>query len=622
MTDLQLFEADRDLSAHEGIVYTFMTDRGRFDISYSTYLKAPNLRAMINDRDRYLLVLGRTIFSYSPHYLTKHQKIKKMMGKFEREKRMNPLRFFAPSGKAALDFLNDEENDVCILTAPNRAGKTQTMIIKKLINIIPCNSRWEIFSKYGVKHRKWRGPKKCGLATYELASHSSTLLPMLLDWIPENELGIYSREYKGRGKKTVSLRDTDPKLKLGCGSEIGFFTVSQAQARFESNVIDDWGWDEQGDEDRFDGADERTRTTPGGGRHDFGLTPHKIAGRPDTGAGSWIEKLVSGEQNKGRKIGKHNMGIYDVPDWIFAEDSKLIGFKKHILEPARTKNIKAEREGLSRYRGKFHEASGLVIDEWDSKKHVIEPFEIPSHWPRFRAVDHGDKHPAAAIWAAISPAGDLFIYRDYLRTGRVPSQICKDIIELSGNQRDLIGSYSNPRNDMIYSRYKEHQTGERYQWTVFDARAFSTNSADSGLPLAKIYGFAGLQMKKGSGHNSEHYVPLIKEWFVLDQSKKHFVTREDGAPRLYVFATCTDFIRTVKRWVWVDRKTSSADRLSKESPTKKDDDLMDCCKILLQANPRYRGAVKPSDGAYYEDIDESEQGKLITNVVIDPITGY
>ena len=616
------FEESRDLKNMEGIIFTFMTERGLESMEYKDYLANGKLREKVNDIDRYRLILGRTIFSYPMAYLKSHPKAMQLMRDMEGEKRKNPLRFFAPSGNAAVAFLNDEEHDICILTAPNRAGKTQTALIKKLINIIPCDASWEIFSKYGVKYRKWRGAKTCGFASYELGSHQSTILPMLLDWLPKNELGRYAKDFKGKGAKQVTLR-VDPNLPLTCGSTIGFYAISQGQARFESNVVEDWMWDEQGEEARFDGADERSRTTPSGGRHDFGMTPHKIEGRPDTGAGSWINKLTDGSLTKGRSVANYHLEIWDVPDWIYAEDSKLKAYDKWVAEPKRLQNTKIEREGLSRFFGKWHESSGLVVDEWDSTRHIIEPFEIPSHWSRFRAIDHGTKHPAACLWGCVSPAGDLFLYRDYLRTGKVPTQIVSDIIDLSGNTRRMIGTYENPRNQLIYSRYEEAQTGESYQWTVFDGRAFSSDSSGEGITLAKIYGMAGIKVKKGSGQPAEYYVPILKEWFAINPQKKHFVTGEDGAPRVYVFSTCTDFIRTIKRWVWVDRKTKSADRLAKESPTKIDDDLCDCMKLMIQAKPQFRGNAIKDDVKYYGELDmESEERRLVTGGFSNNLTGY
>jgi hypothetical protein len=544
-----------------------------------------------------------------------------MLKEYEFQLSENPLRFFAASGKQALDYLNDYENSLCILTACNRFGKTQTMMVKKMINSIPCDPSWEIFTKHGVKHRPFVSPKNVGLASYDFGFHRDTSLPMLLSWLPKHELGVYAKDYKGKGAKQVNLANL-PVLPVTCGTRFNFATMSQGQSPFEGNVKHEWGWDEQGSEAAFDGADERTRTIIDG-RHDFGLTPHKVDGRPDTGAGSWINKIFSGDMTKGHTVKTYQGQVWDVPDWIYPEAQKLKAFDKWVAEPMRNHNDKARREGESRFFGKWHESSGLVIDEWDSTKHVIEPFDIPAHWSRFRGVDHGDKHPSACLWAAVSPAGDMFIYRDWLRTGLVASQVAKEIIEMSGNTRKRIGTYRNPKTDMNYDKYEEEQRNEAYQWTVFDARAFSHTTKDSGLKLSKLYDMAGLKVKQGSGKDSDYYVPVMKEWFALDEERLHIATGVSGAPRIYVFNTCTEFIKTIKRWVWVERKNKSSERLAKESPTKTDDDLCDCLKLIIQANPRYRGNPRMTDFERYpelRDIEDVEEPRAF--VPVDPMTGY
>ena len=610
----------RDLSNLAGIVYTFMSERGRQDMSYAGYLADLELRGWINDTSRYRLVLGNTLFSYDMKWLKEHPKTLQHVRELEREKQANPLRFFAPSGKQARDFINDFDNDLCILLACNRFGKTQCMVIKKIINSVKCDPAWEIFTKHGIKYRPFLGPKNVGLASYDFSFHRDTSLVMLLDWLPEKELGVYSKTYKGKGAKQVNLNNI-PILPLGCGTQFNFAAMSQGQAPFEGNVRHEWGWDEQLSEAVFDGADERTRTTPQG-RHDFALTPHKVEGRPDTGAGSWLNKIVDRTVTKGHRVKTYTGQIFDVPDWIYPEESKIQAFEKHVLEPDLLQDDKARREGAARFFGKWHESSGLVIDEWDSKIHVVEPFPVPRNWTLYRSVDHGDKHPAACLWGAVSPGGDLFIYRDYLRKGRVPSQIAADIVEASGNHRKKIGTYQNPKTNMQYDKYEEIQDKERYQWTMFDARAFSTNSSGEGIPLSKLYGMAGLKMKQGSGKDSAAYVPIMKEWFVRDMEKKHFVTKEPGAPRIYVFSSCTETIKTIKRWVWVERKTKSTERLVKESPTKVDDDLCDCLKLMIQGKPVFRGNVLAGDSKFYDDMDEFERDEMKTNAVVDRLTGY
>jgi len=613
-------EQYRDLSNLEGLVYTFFTERGRQDISYQEYLNDHELRAMVNDTDRYRLILGRQIFSYSTKYLKQKKSIALTLKELEQTLNSNPLQFFAPSGKEALAYLNDYDSTLCILTACNRFGKTQTMLIKKLINNIPCDPNWPIFKDYGVIHRPWRGAKNVGLASYELDFHTDTLLPMILNWTPKSELGVFALDYKGKGARKVTMR-VDPNLPLECGTKFMFSAMSQSQGKFEGSVKHDWGWDEQGSEPAFDGADERTRNFPGG-RHDFAMTPHKVEGRPDTGAGSWINKLYSKEVTKGHKIKTYRGQVWDVPDWIYPESSKVKAFEKWVIEPAKLQDNKKRREGESRFFGKWHESSGLVIDEWDSTKHVIEPFDIPTHWPRFRGIDHGDKHPAACLWGAVSPAGDLFFYRDWLRTGLVASQCAKEIIEASGNTRKRVGSYRNPKTDMVYDRYQEVNKSESYQWSVFDARAFSSGNPESGILLSKLYEMAGLKVKQGSGKDSDHYVPILKEWFVVDPDKKHFITKEPGAPRVYVFSTCVEFIRTIKRWTWAERKTKSTDRLAKESPIKKDDDLCDCMKLIIQKGPKYRGSARISDSKYYDFLDDYEDEERSSYRPLNSITNY
>lgn len=613
-------KSERDLSNLDGILFTFITEDGEEEIDYAKYLASPKLRAKVNDKDRYRLVLGRTIFSYEMDYLKTHPAAAALVDSMADEQRKNPLRFFAPSGKVALDFLNDFENSLCIVTAPNRWGKTQTMIIKKLINNIECDPNWEIFSKYGVNYRPFRGERELALATYDLPFHRTTTLPMLLNWIPQNELGVYARSYTGKGAKQVNLHNV-PILPLTCGTRIHFTSMSQGQGTFEGNVKHDWGWDEQGGEAAFLGADARIVEVLDG-RHDFALTPHVIPGRPDTGAGSWINKIFDGENTYGHTIGLYKGKVWDVPDWYYPEEKKVKEFYKWVTEPEKTQNVKRVREGEARFFGNFHESSGLVIDEWDSNVHVIEPFDIPKHWSRFRGVDDGSNHPAACLWAAMSPAGDLFLYRDFLRTGMIPTTICDEIIKMSGNRKRLYGTYNHPQTDHIYNKYEEVQTGERFQWTVFDARAFSGGSRESGLTLAKIYDFAGIRMKQGSGHDHTHYVPILKEWFYVDPDKEHFVTGELGAPRIYVFNTCTNTIKTIKRWVWAERKTKSTARLANESPSKVDDDLCDCIKLILQAKPRFRGNALESDSQYYKDMEASERPKLITGKPLDRRTGY
>lgn len=51
-------------------------------------------------------------------------------------------------------------------------------------------------------------------------------------------------------------------------------------------------------------------------------------------------------------------------------------------------------------------------DEPENARHVIEPFEIPSWWPRIFALDWGISALTYGLWGAISPDGRCYIYRE------------------------------------------------------------------------------------------------------------------------------------------------------------------------------------------------------------------
>ncbi len=68
------------------------------------------------------------------------------------------------------------------------------------------------------------------------------------------------------------------------------------------------------------------------------------------------------------------------------------------------------------YEGRFERPMGLVYD-CVKEEHWIEPFDIPSEWPRILGVDWGFKDPMACISLALSPSGDVFAYDEFYKSG-------------------------------------------------------------------------------------------------------------------------------------------------------------------------------------------------------------
>lgn len=74
------------------------------------------------------------------------------------------------------------------------------------------------------------------------------------------------------------------------------------------------------------------------------------------------------------------------------------------------------------YRAIFTRPPGLIYDNFDEEKHVVDDFEIPAHWPRFMGQDYGGVN-TAAVYIAINPETKLlYLYREYWEGGRTAGQ--------------------------------------------------------------------------------------------------------------------------------------------------------------------------------------------------------
>ena len=62
--------------------------------------------------------------------------------------------------------------------------------------------------------------------------------------------------------------------------------------------------------------------------------------------------------------------------------------------------------------GSWDIAEGAAFTEFDRKTHVIEPYDIPSGWRKFRACDYGYGSYSAVLWFAVTPDDTLIIYSE------------------------------------------------------------------------------------------------------------------------------------------------------------------------------------------------------------------
>lgn len=69
------------------------------------------------------------------------------------------------------------------------------------------------------------------------------------------------------------------------------------------------------------------------------------------------------------------------------------------------------------YLARFRKFTGVVHKQWDREVHVINPFDVPSHWPRGRGFDYGSTHFTASIRFA-EDEDNWFVETCYLDNAR------------------------------------------------------------------------------------------------------------------------------------------------------------------------------------------------------------
>lgn len=79
-------------------------------------------------------------------------------------------------------------------------------------------------------------------------------------------------------------------------------------------------------------------------------------------------------------------------------------------------------------------AEGQVYEAYDDAVHLIDRFDIPRTWRRFRSIDFGYTNPFSCSWYALDPDGRLIHYRQIYHTQRLVEDHARDINRLSAGE--------------------------------------------------------------------------------------------------------------------------------------------------------------------------------------------
>jgi len=154
---------------------------------------------------------------------------------------------------------------------------------------------------------------------------------------------------------------------------------------------------------------------------------------------------------------------------------------------------------------------GQAFTVWDRYAHVIPPEEIPTHWPKWRAVDWGFAKPWCCLWLAKDPdLGRIKVYRE---------------------------AYEINLTDRAQARMIKEQTPESgVQITYADPSMWAKkNVADVVTSTFNEYAAEGVVLIKADNDRLAGKRKVDRALAKLP----------DGLPGLQVFETCTNLIRTL-----------------------------------------------------------------------------
>ena len=215
--------------------------------------------------------------------------------------------------------------------------------------------------------------------------------------------------------------------------------------------------------------------------------------------------------------------------------------------------------------GDWNVFEGQFFSEWSEKVHICQPFKIPKHWLKFRAIDFGRTDPFCCLWFALSEKGNIYCYREYYQKGRDADENARQVIFLT------------PKN-------------ERIEWTVADSSIFAKTG--HGKTIAEIFMDNNLMCFPSEKKR-------IPGWILMHQ---YLRWNELEKPKLIFFENCINSIRTIPE---LSHAFDPEDDKSKGDPedldTTAEDHCADVVRYFLQALRKHKSkkTLNPTEERFF-----------------------
>ncbi|MEF3306671.1 terminase large subunit domain-containing protein [Paenibacillus sp. GYB003] len=209
--------------------------------------------------------------------------------------------------------------------------------------------------------------------------------------------------------------------------------------------------------------------------------------------------------------------------------------------------------------GDWDTFAGQYFSEFTRAIHVVEPFEIPDHWRKFRALDEGYNDPFVCLWIALDPKGTAYVYREFVKTKLLTSEQVEAVRQNS-------------------------PVTERYDYTVADTSFWNKAKTEDVTPadIFAKYSVPLIQAKKERVNGWKR----LREWLHVQDAIDHVTGKRYKDAKLKIFSTCLRTIESIPAMIHDEKHVEDV----AEHPL---DHVPDALRYWVMSRPDGGGKEKP-----------------------------
>lgn len=215
--------------------------------------------------------------------------------------------------------------------------------------------------------------------------------------------------------------------------------------------------------------------------------------------------------------------------------------------------------------GDWDVGAGQFFTNWDYKKHVLKPFDIPQHWPVWASLDYGFSHPTAVYWHAAN-GNTIYTVAEHSAPRWLVQQHAARIKEISAETSHL--------------RRPVHQL----QAFVAGHDCFANRGDRQGKTIAQQYAEHGIKLTKANinriGGAAEMLARLGNDEAGIE-------------PSWYIFDNCPRLIETIPAMLSDPNRAEDVLKVDADIEGEGGDDSYDSARYGIM----YGASLRPRDNA-------------------------